>query len=41
LETDVITDRFENAYKLFVQMTRMHGTALRLTLQEQAGNIKI
>jgi hypothetical protein len=39
LETDVVTDRFEHADQLFVQVTRMHGAALRLALRKQLGNV--
>jgi hypothetical protein len=39
LEADVVTDGFEHADELFVQMARMHGTALRLPLHKHLGNV--
>jgi hypothetical protein len=39
LETDVVTDCFEHPHQLLVQVTRMHGAALRLPLRKQLGNV--
>jgi hypothetical protein len=39
LETDVITDGLENAYELLVQVTSMHGAALRLPVHKHLGNV--
>jgi len=39
LEPDVVADCFQDAYQLFVQVARMHGTALRLPLHKHLGNV--
>jgi len=39
LEADVVTDGLENPYELLIQVARMHGTALRLALHKDLGNV--
>ena len=41
LESDVITDGFQHAHELLVQMARMHGAALGFARREHLGNVKI
>jgi hypothetical protein len=41
LEPNIVSDRFENAYQLFVQMPGVHGTALTFALHKHLGNVKI
>jgi hypothetical protein len=41
LESDVITDGFQHAHELLVQVARMHGAALGFARRKHLGNVKI
>ena len=39
LKTDIIADRLQDAHQLLVEITSMHGTALRLAVHKHLGNV--
>jgi hypothetical protein len=39
LKADVVADRLEHAHKLFIEVTRVHGTPLRLPVHKHLGNV--
>jgi hypothetical protein len=39
LEANVVPNGLENPYELFVEVTRVHGTALRLPIHKHLGNV--